>query len=143
MNKGVFIMGKGKVINSWEIKPLVLDHTYSSKMLLDSIVAEAETIQINEGTLKKGCKTNGGVHTANEIYYVVKGEAVIHLDNETQDIKPGSIVFIPAGVFHSLDNKSATEDFVILTFWINASDNEVYNMRIKAWGKSFKTIYED
>lgn len=30
---------KGVVINSWEVKPLVLDETYSSKMILDSVVA--------------------------------------------------------------------------------------------------------
>ncbi len=136
-------MAKGKVINSWEVKPLVLDDTYSSKMLLDDIVAGTKTIHINEGTLKGGCSTAGGVHTANEIYYVVKGEAVMHLGDEMIDIKPGSLIFIPAGVFHSLDNKSQTEDFVLLTLWEDAKYNEVYHTRLKVWGKSFKTIYED
>lgn len=136
-------MRKGRVINSWEVKSFVVDNTYSSKMLLDNIVAEAETIQINEGTLKGGCNTPGAVHKANEIYYVVKGEAVLQLGDERLDVKPGSLVFIPAGTFHALDNKSKTEDFVLLTFWTNASDNEVYNLRVEAWGKSFKTIDED
>jgi oxalate decarboxylase/phosphoglucose isomerase-like protein (cupin superfamily) len=52
-------------------------------------------------------------------------------------------VFIPAGVFHSLDNKSGTEDFVLLTFWQRASSNEVWHLRKQAWGKTFKTIDED
>jgi quercetin dioxygenase-like cupin family protein len=132
----------GIIINSWEVQKFVLDNTYSSKMLLDSIVAGEETIQITEGTLEAGCKTGGGVHEKSEIYYVVKGEAVIHLDKKEYDIKPGSLIFIPGGVFHSLDNKSDTESFVILAIWMKATDNEVYNMRMKAWGKSFKTIYE-
>ena len=136
-------MPKGKIINSWEVKPFVLDETYSSKMILDDIVAGTETIQINEGTLKGGSSTHGAVHRADEIYYVVRGEAILHLDNETYDIKAGSTVFIPEGVFHSLDNKSSTEDFVLLTFWLKAEDNEVYDMRLKKWGKSFKTIYEE
>lgn len=76
-------------------------------------------------------------------YIVMKGEAVLHLDDETYDVKPGSIGFIPPGVFHSLDNKSETEEFVLLTLWEDANNNEVYHSRIKAWGKSFKTIYED
>jgi len=139
----MIIMAKGKVINSWEVKPFVCDHTYSSKMLLDDVVAGSKAIHINEGTLKGGCKTPGGVHEASEIYYTVKGEAVLHLGDETFDIKPGSLIFIPAGVFHSLDNKSGTEDFVLLTLWEDARYNEVYHTRLKAWGKSFKTIYED
>ncbi len=136
-------MIKGKVINTWEVKPFVCDQTYSSKMLLDDIVAGTKTIHINEGTLKGGGSTPGGVHAANEIYYVVKGEAVLHLGDDLIDIKPGSLVFIPAGVFHSLDNKSETKDFVLLTIWEDAKYNEVYHTRLKAWGKSFKTIYED
>lgn len=36
-----------------------------------------------------------------------------------------------------------SSNFVLLTLWENAIDNEVYNIRKKAWGKSFKTIYED
>ena len=136
-------MSKGVIVNSWEVKPFVCDETYSSKMLLDDIVAGTKAININEGTLKAGCKTSGGVHGKNEIYYIVKGEAMIHLGEDTKDIKAGSVIFIPAGVFHSLDNKSNTEDLVILTFWERAEYNEVYEVRVKEWGKSFKSIYED
>lgn len=136
-------MKKGKVINSWEVKSFVFDDTYSSKMLLDDIVAGGKAININEGTLKGGCKTSGGVHNETEIYYVVKGEAVLHLGEEKIDIKPGSVAYIPAGVSHSLDNKSETEDFLFLTLWEDAKYNEAYHARIKEWGKSFKTIYED
>jgi quercetin dioxygenase-like cupin family protein len=136
-------MKKGKVINSWEVKSFVVDHAYSSKMLMDDIVAGGKSIHVNEGTLKAGCSTPGATHTATEIYYVAKGEAVLHLGEELIDIKAGSLVYIPAGVFHSLDNKSKAEDFVLLTFWENANDNELYHQRIKAWGKSFKTINED
>jgi quercetin dioxygenase-like cupin family protein len=138
-----FNMKKGQVINSWEVKSFVVDQTYSSKMLMDDLVAGEKSIHINEGTLKAGCSTHGGVHTATEIYYTLKGEAVLHLDEDKIDIKPGSLVFIPAGVYHALDNKSETEDFVLLTLWEDAKDNELYHARIKAWGKSFKTIYEE
>ena len=134
---------KGKVINSWEVKSFVVDHTYSSKMLMDDIVAGGKSIHINEGTLKAGCRTPGDTHTATEIYYTVKGEAILTLGEEKFDIKPGSLVYIPAGVFHALENKSLTEDFVLITLWEDAKHNHLYHERVKAWGKSFKTIYED
>ena len=136
-------MKTGRVVNSWEVKSFVVDEKYSSKMLMDNIVAGGKSIHINEGTLKPGCSTPGGVHTATEIYYVVKGEAVLYLGEEKTDIKAGSLAYIPAGVFHALDNKSQTEDFVLLTLWEEAEQNELYHARIKAWGKSFKTIDED
>ncbi len=136
-------MSKGKIIHSREVKPFVCDPSYSSKMLLDDLVAGTEAINVNEGTLKGGGKTGGATHDENEIYYVVRGEAVLHLDNETFPVEPGCLVFIPAGVFHSLENKSETEDFVLLTLWQHARSNEVWHARMKAWGKSFKTVNEE
>ncbi len=134
---------KGKVINSWEVKSFVVDHTYSSKMLIDDIVAGGKSIHVNEGTLAAGCRTPGDTHTATEIYYTIKGEAILTLGEEKFDIKPGSLVYIPAGVFHALENKSQTEPFVLITLWEEAKYNHLYNERVKAWGKSFKTIDED
>jgi quercetin dioxygenase-like cupin family protein len=136
-------MPKGKIIHSTQVKPFICDSSYSSKMLLDDFVAGTQAINVNEGTLKGGGKTGGSTHNQNEIYYVVKGEAVLHLDEEVYDITPGSLVFIPAGVFHSLDNNSETEDFVLLTFWERAEYNEVWHARLNAWGKTFKTIDEE
>ena len=136
-------MTTAKIIHSSRVKPFVCDAAYSSKMLLDDAVAGTEAINVNEGTLKGGGKTGGGVHNENEIYYVVRGEAVLHLDDELHDIQAGDLVFIPAGVFHSLDNKSATEDFVLLTLWERAAYNEVWHTRLQAWGTTFKTIDEE
>ncbi len=136
-------MTTAKIIHPSQVKPYVADQSYSSKMLLDDLVAGVEAINVNEGTLRGGGKTGGGVHEENEIYYVVKGEAVLHLDDEVFDIRPGDLIFIPAGVFHSLDNKSATEEFVLLTLWQRAVYNEMWHIRMKAWGKSFKTIDEE
>jgi Mannose-6-phosphate isomerase len=136
-------MSEAKVINSWEVKPYLCGNTYESRMILDNIVAGELTVQINEGTVKGGCTVGGGSHHDSEIYYAVKGEAILRLDDKTYDIKQGSLVFIPGGVVHSVENKSRTEDFVLLTIWMDANQNDMYVLRMKEWGKSFKTIYED
>ena len=136
-------MPKAKIIHTAKVKPFVLDASYSSRMLLDDTVAGTQAIHINEGTLKGGGETGGGIHGVDEIYYVVQGEAVIHLDEEAYAIQPGSLVFIPAGTFHSLENKSQTQDFILLTFWQHAEDNEVWQMRKQAWGKTFMSIDEE
>ena len=136
-------MAKGRIIDPSRVKPFVCDDMYSSKLLMDDFVAGTKAININEGTLKGGGKTGGGVHEDNEIYYAVKGEAVLHLDDDEYDLKPGTVVFIPGGVNHSLDNKSETEEFVLLTLWEDANSNGMHHARLKAWGTSFKTIDED
>lgn len=135
-------MAKAKIVEPARVKPFVCDDSYSSKLLMDDFVAGAPAININEGTLKGGGKTGAGTHAENEIYYAVKGEAILYLDDEPYDLKPGTVVFIPAGTKHALDNKSQTEDFVLLTLWEKADYNGVHHARIKAWGTSFKTVDE-
>ena len=136
-------MISAKIIRSAKVKEFVCDPSYSSKMLLDDSVAGTHAINVNQGILRGGGRTAGATHEQNEIYYVLAGEAVLRLDEESHDIQAGDLVFIPAGVFHGLENKSQTQEFILLTFWERAADNEVWHARVKAWGKSFKTIDED
>ena len=135
-------MAKFKVIDPARVQAFVPDESYSSKLLMDDFVAGTPAVNINEGTLKGGCSTSAGVHEKDEIYYAVRGEAVLHLDDEQFDLTPGMVAFIPGGVRHSLDNKSDTDEFVLLTLWEKAEYNGMHHKRIAAWGTSFKTIDE-
>ncbi len=57
-------------------------------------------------------------HSEDEIYYVVRGRAQIHVDGEDRAIGPGSIVFVAAGVehrFHSIE-----EDLSVLVVFAPA-----------------------
>ena len=64
------------------------------------------------------------------------------MDDEIIDVYPNQVVFIPAGVFHALDNRESDEDLTILTFWRDYRFNDAYEARMKAWGTSFRTIDE-
>lgn len=138
-------MEKHVVIHSNEVKPFVVNETYSSKMLVDKFNTLSKGLQINEGTLKAGCKLHGHTHRPpfDEIYYVVRGEAYLNMNDTKYDLHAGSLVFIPGGTFHALENKSETEDFVVMTIWPNHPDpgvNPVYDKRVEAWGSSYQTI---
>ncbi len=39
-------------------------------------------------------------HTEDEVYYVVSGHAKIRVGDTDRSVKPGSIVFVGAGVYH-------------------------------------------
>ena len=139
-------MTKGTVIKVSEVLPFshpVFKGEFTSKMLIDRDNSGSERLQINHFTLKPGGRTDGGVHKApyDEVYYVLSGEAVLHMDGTDYEIKKDAIVFIPGGTFHSLTNKSKTKKFVILTIWPLPPEpgvNGVYDLRKKTWGKTFR-----
>jgi len=54
-------------------------------------------------------------HSEDEVYYVISGRGTIRVADEDRPVKPGSLVFVAAGVehrFHSIE-----EDLRVLVFW--------------------------
>ena len=54
-------------------------------------------------------------HTEDEVYVVMAGRGTIRVADEDRAVKPGSVVYVGAGVehrFHSVD-----EDLHVLVFW--------------------------
>lgn len=141
-------MAKGTVVKTHKVMPFVPpggDGAYTSRMLLDVFNSGSEKLQLNHGTLKGGCSTGGATHPPphDEVYIVMSGEAVLHMDDVDYDIEEGTVAFIPAGTFHALTNKSKTQDFVIITVWPGQpapGANGVYDARKEAWGTTYKEI---
>ena len=118
---------------------------FTSKMLIDKYNSGSKRLQVNHFTLKPGCRTEGGVHKRpyDEIYYVLEGRAVLHMDRKDYAIDKNTIAFIPGGTLHSLTNKSRTKDFIILTIWPLQPEpgvNGVYDLRKKTWGRTFRKV---
>lgn len=57
-------------------------------------------------------------HTEDEVYYVVSGNACIRVREETQPVKAGSLVFVPARAEHRFFD--IAEDLVLLVFFAPA-----------------------
>ena len=123
------------LVNSENVKPLVMGD-YSSKMLTGDEMAGMPVININEGTLLPGARTEGGAHEETEIYYIVSGEGDVWLDDDRIPVKNGDILVIPPYVFHWIDNTKSDKPFVLFTFWPRQEQNGVYFARKDAWGTS-------
>ena len=54
-------------------------------------------------------------HLEDEVYYVISGRGVIRVAGENRPVKPGSLVFVAAGVEHNFH--SIEEDLRVLVFW--------------------------
>jgi mannose-6-phosphate isomerase-like protein (cupin superfamily) len=57
-------------------------------------------------------------HTEDEVYYVVNGRAKVHVGGHDEDVREGSIVYVPAGVTHHFH--SIREDLTLLVFFAPA-----------------------
>lgn len=143
---------RGTLIRPSKVKGYVCSDVYSSYMLLDHTNSEATNIHINKGVLKAGASLlppskHGqlGDDDFNETYIMLKGNCRLEIDGEELFLEPGDIIFIPAGVYHGLDNSKGAEDVELLTVWAKVPKegvNPAYDMRLKEWGKSFKLAEE-
>ena len=137
-------MANKQVIHAREVKPFMTGgSSYESRMILDDVLAGEKTVNINHGTIKPGDTAGGGSHAKTELYFVVSGEGLLRLDDEIYDVASGSLAVIPGGCVHSIKNVNETNDLIILTFWLDAKDNEMYELRLKEWGVAYKTIWDD
>jgi len=63
-----------------------------------------------EATLEPSEATERHYHREmEEIYFVVKGSGTMEVDGETQTVRPGDAVLIPAGAWHQLENNGSSE----------------------------------
>ena len=63
-------------------------------------------------SLRAGTTDPQEPHSRDEIYYVLHGTASIRVGNESQIIKPGSVIFVPAGAEHKFHD--IKEDLILL-----------------------------
>jgi mannose-6-phosphate isomerase-like protein (cupin superfamily) len=54
-------------------------------------------------------------HREDEVYYVISGRGAIQVAGEDRPVKPGSLVFVEAGVEHRFHD--IEEDLRVLVFW--------------------------
>jgi quercetin dioxygenase-like cupin family protein len=80
----------------------------------DSVGSE-QTV-VGRTVLKPGSKHDIHRHPhAEEWEYVVSGTAIKHVGDDSVRLATGDVVFVPANVFHGLENASDTEP--VVTVW--------------------------
>lgn len=68
------------------------------------------------GLLKPGMAQKPERVPVAKLYYVRHGEGVIQIENETEVLREGDVVFIPAHAMHSVRNES-DKDFGTFAVW--------------------------
>lgn len=78
-------------------------------------------------------------HTHAELYFVLRGEATVFVDETQYKCKAGSVVFIPGNAEHGVRNESEDEEFVWYYCFASDSFGDVkyrFTEDIKAMGKT-------
>ena len=65
--------------------------------------------------LSRGATDPQSLHTEDEVYYVVRGRARIRVGSEDREVRPGSLVFVPAHVDHRFHD--ILETLAVLVFF--------------------------
>ncbi len=47
--------------------------------------------------------------TASEVYYIVEGEGIMHINNDDAPVKPGSTIYIPPRAIQSITNSGKSD----------------------------------
>ena len=55
-------------------------------------------------TVKPGCKSTPHKLKTSEVYYILEGEGIMHIDNETSKVKSGQAVYIPPNSKQFIEN---------------------------------------
>lgn len=63
-------------------------------------------------------------HVATEVYHVLAGEGLVHLDGEEHPVRSGSFVFIPSGCVHGIRNTGERELEFFYVYAANSATDE-------------------
>ncbi len=61
-------------------------------------------------TVKSGLSTlPHRFHEASEVYYILKGTGLMHIDNESHKVSPGAMIYIPPKGVQYIENTGSTD----------------------------------
>ena len=123
------------------------ENIFESRLLIDKEGTGSGRLTVNHFTLKSGKSIPAGKHPCpfDEVYYVLRGNAILTLNGEEYEIGPDTAIFIPCETYHSLKNtgKDDFESVNISPLQYKPGVNPIYDERKKQWGKTLKFIDED
>ncbi len=63
--------------------------------------------------------------TSIEVYYILEGEGIMHIDDESEEVHPGQVVYIPANSKQYIQNTGETElKFLVIVYPMWHEDDE-------------------
>ena len=97
-----------------------------TKNLIGPASTGSQKIKVNITEYLPGYTHKLHVHpTQEEVIYVLSGKGISETNGDSQEISPGSVVFVPAGVPHATSNASDSESLRAVIIKSPPGDEEV------------------
>ena len=82
---------------------------------------KGDNLSLGLYSLRTGDEDTQQPHTEDEVYYVVSGHAKLKVGDNDRSVKPGSIVFVSAGVDHRFHE--ITENLMVMVVFAPPRDS--------------------
>jgi len=100
-------------VYAYQLEKLLAGHNWQDHRYLEFI--NVPSLSVGLYRLPAGGADIQQPHTEDEIYYVISGQAKFRLENESQDVNPGVILYVAAHQNHTF--YEITEDLTLLVFF--------------------------
>ena len=93
-------MGKRFIIKARDVVGFSFpgnEDVFESCLLIDNEITGSEKLSVKHFTFKPGKSIPSGKHPCpyDEVYYVLRGKAILNLDGQETEIGPDTAIFIP------------------------------------------------
>lgn len=104
-----------KIINREHAAIIRTPHGSEIRPLMDRTTSGIAQCSLAEETLPAGARVGRHYHVeTEEVYYIVRGEGRMTIDDEVCDVKAGDCIFIPRGSVHTLENTGSEAMTILL-----------------------------
>ena len=79
------------------------------RYLADREMGGVQAFAIGISTLSSGVIGNTGSHDSEEVFYFLRGKAVVVIDGNAINVESGTVVVVPPDVPHRIENNSSDE----------------------------------
>ena len=102
--------------------------------LISQASCDATSCTAGLWTIRPGLECTPDLHTdADELYYVVAGEGVLTLEDESYSVREGMTIFIPRGVRHQTRNTGQAD---MTYYWVfTPPSQESAKQEVEGWVK--------
>jgi mannose-6-phosphate isomerase-like protein (cupin superfamily) len=78
-------------------------------------VLRSELLSVGLYVLPAGGMDDQTPHSEDEVYYAVRGRAMLRVGAEDHEVEPGTLLFVPAMAVHFFHDIS--EELILVVFW--------------------------
>ncbi len=85
------------------------DNTILRQILHPDKTGLSHRYSLAHATIKSGMSSQPHKLKSSEVYYILEGEGVMHIDDESDNVHPGQLVFIPPNAVQYIQNTGKTD----------------------------------